>query len=88
MATYCTHEVRFRGRLVSIHCRYNTPQSIGVVKGRPLPELTSLGDIYVPPSLCPNNPQDHINKVFRALFRVLRRKRIFSRMGHCKCQFY
>ena len=87
MATYCVHQVRFRGRLVRINCRYNTPQSIEVVKGKSLPELTSWGDIYVPPSLCPNNPQDHINKVFRALFRVLRRKGTFGRMGHCHCRF-
>jgi hypothetical protein len=88
MATYCSHDVWFRGRLVRVHCRYNSPQGVSIVKGKLLPELTEVKDIYVSPFFCRNDPTDRINPVFRALFRVLRRQREFSPSGRCYCRFW
>ena len=88
MAFYCDHTVRFRGRLVKINCRYCSIQSVKILKGKPLPALTEEKDLYCSRFFAPNNPIDHVNTVFRALFRLLRRKGVFDASGHCDCGRY
>lgn len=85
MATYCGHEVRFRGRLLEITCRYNVPMSVEVKKGKPLPELVGQ-DLYH--LRFPETEKERFgHKIYRALVRVMRRQGQLTADGTCDCRF-
>lgn len=89
MAFYCSHEVRFRGRLLEVDCRYCSVLGITILKGDPLPELENYDFYYAHPTKGGESvPLEKRRKVIRVLLRVMRRKGIFNASGHCDCGRY
>ncbi len=81
MAHYCHHEVRFRGRVVQLVCRYQSPMSATVLRGKPLPELEGQDAICFYRDEQPHRTRS----IVRAFMRLLRRQGHLNADGECDC---